>query len=250
VRVKQIYTSTSVSLFGERMIKKYGLVPYSNVSEPVLIYGMYKNEDYELLKKTKCLVLWCGSDARVINPGRAEILKNHPARHIAKSRDIHKTLKDWGIRSTIIPVTSTMPTISVKPRGKKVYCYIGSDTPAMKMKYKLSLIKGLQSGLPFKFIIVTYRQYPHETVMKLYRQCFIGIRLLDHDGLSNTILEMGLMGRRTISNSGLSCAIPWRRKTDLAKIIFTEYKQRRSDNTAISEATRKYIDIGDKWLEI
>jgi len=250
VRVEQIYTSSSVIYFGDKMMNKYGLVPYSDESKPVLIYGMYKDRDYELMQKTKCLVIWCGSDARIINPGRAKILNKYPARHIAKSKDIYYSLKAWGVKSEIIPVTATMPTISVKPRGDKIYCYIGSDSPGMKRKYNLNLIEGLQKGLPYKFIITTYRQYPHETVMKFYRQCFIGIRLLEHDGLSNTILEMGMMGRRTISNSGLPCAIPWRRKQDLARIIIEEYKIRHTDNTAISKATSKFIDIGDSWLEI
>lgn len=250
MRVKQIYTSGSVRLFGERMMRKYDLVPFTDGSQPTVIYGMYKDADYELLQKVKAIVIWCGSDARIINPARAEILKKYPAKHYSKSKSVYNALKTWGIETEILPITSTSPTISCKPRGRAVYCYIGNDSPGMRKKYRMNILKGLEAALPYKFIYAYYDKYSQEEIMKIYRRCFIGIRLLEHDGLSNSILEMGLMGRRTVSNSGLPCAIPWRRSGHIANIINEEFKTKHKANRWISDATRKYIDIGDKWLEI
>lgn len=249
MRIQQFRSSNNVRYFAQRMMDKFSLVRFTDYSEPVILYGMYKDEDYELLQKTKGTVIWCGTDATVVNSKRADIIKAHPHRHIAKSKQVQNTLRKWEIDSELIPVTSTPLNIECKPRGNAIYAYVCSDNPVMHTKYKMPILKKLESELPYKFIYTTIKKHNAEDLLMVYEKCFIGIRLLDHDGLSNSILEMGLMGRRTISNSGLPGTIPWGSFKTIKYNIEREFASRKEDNKAISEAVRNFIDIDDQWLE-
>lgn len=249
MRIQQFRSANNVRYFAQRMMDKFSLVPFTDESEPVILYGMYKDEDYELLQRTKGTVVWCGTDAMVVNQKRSEIIKAYPHRHIAKSKQVQDSLKMWKIDSELIPVTSTPLTIKCKPRGQHIYAYVCSDNDVMYRKYKMSILKKLQTDLPYKFIFTTIKKFKPDELMGIYEKCFIGIRLLDHDGLSNSILEMGLMGRRTISNSGLPGTIPWGGMKGIKLNIQKEFAQRKQNNRAISEEVRKFIDIDDQWLE-
>lgn len=229
---------------------KFDLIPFTDESQPVVLYGMYKDEDYELLKRVKGVIVWCGTDAKVVNVKRAEILKSRPdVKSFAKSKQVYESLKHWGVESEIIPITSTPLNIGVKPRGGCVYAYVCSVNEKMYVKYKMNVLKKLARELPYKFIFTTIKKYKRKELMKIYERCFIGIRLLDHDGLSNSILEMGLMGRRTISNSGLPGTIPWVNYKGIKNAIIREYRHRKQDNKVIHNAIKKYISIDDLWLE-
>lgn len=249
MKIKQFRSSNNVRYFAQRMMDKFSLVPFTDESEPVILYGMYKDPDYDLLQKTKGTVVWCGTDAMVVNKARAEIIKAHPHRHIAKSKQVQESLWLWKIESELIPVTSTPLNIKCKPRGHMIYAYVCSDNDVMYRKYKMPILKRLERDLSYKFAFTTIKKYRPEDLLNVYEKCFIGIRLLDHDGLSNSILEMGLMGRRTISNSGLPGTIPWGIYKNIKLTIQKEYANRKQDNRQISNAVRKFIDIDDQWLE-
>ena len=244
--------SSHSAFFAERMKRKFGLSEFTDWDQPVVLYGMYKDEDFDALKKIKGgVIVWCGTDARVLNASRAAILKSRPdVRSYAKSKDVYSSLIKWGVRSEILPVTSTELNIEVKPRGEWVYCYVCSDNDKMYAKYKMSILKKLAKELKYKFIFTTIKKYKPKDLMRVYEKCFIGVRLLDHDGLSNSILEMGLMGRRTVSNSGAPGTIHWGSFKKLKNTIINEYRHRKQDNHLIHDEVRKYIDIGDKWLEV
>ena len=249
MRIKQFRCANNVRYFAQRMMDKFSLVPFVDESEPVILYGMYKDEDYELLKKTKGTVVWCGTDAMVVSQKRADIIKAHPHRHIAKSKQVQSSLRKWKIDSELIPVTSTPLDIQCKPRGNMVYAYVCSDNHVMYSKYRMPILQRLSQDLPYKFIFTTIKKYKSDELLAIYEKCFIGVRLLDHDGLSNSILEMGLMGRRTISNSGLPGTIPWGGYKVLKQNVEKEYAHRKEDNKTIPDAVRKFIDIDDQWLE-
>ena len=94
MRIQQFRSANNVRYFAQRMMDKFSLVPFTDESEPVILYGMYKDEDYELLQKTKGTVIWCGTDAMVVNQKRADIIKAYPHRHIAKSKQVQNSLRN------------------------------------------------------------------------------------------------------------------------------------------------------------
>jgi len=251
-RVNQIKVSSSVTTFASRLMDKFDLAPYSNPTAPCVVYGVYKADDYEFIAAAAMplIIVWCGTDAVLVNDAKAKIINSKGAINYAKSMEVLRTLKKKGIRASFMPITPTSADIACKPRGKGVYCYIGNSTPGMYKKYKVANIKRLEGLLPFKFYYAHFNTYSRDELMKIYEQCFVGVRLLDHDGLSNSILEMGLMGRRTISNSRLPCAIQWRNMTDVYDAIKKEYQYRNDDISELSKKVKNYIDIGDKWLYV
>lgn len=250
MRINQIRFSPSVKSFQDKMLNKFNLRLFNNPDEPVVMYGLYKQEDYDFLQNytNTVHVLWCGSDAMIAVGPRVDVIKKSGCVNIAKNKTIHDTLKSKGINSKIIPVTPTPLDIEPQKKGNKVYCYICSSSPGMERKYKISVLKRLQTMVPYEFVYTYHNSYSRKQLMKIYKDCFIGIRLLDHDGLSNSIIEMALMGRRTISNNPIPGAIPWRKGIPIPKLIDIEYK--RNDTERVHKEMKKYIDIGDKWLEI
>ena len=253
MRVNQIRVSRNVRFFGSRMEKKFTLRTFDDFTAPVVMYGIYNEDDYEFFEKFKppVITLWRGTDALVVNPARAErLMRKKDCRHYAVSSDVQRSLARWGVASKILPVTSTDPAIQCEPRGNWVYCYISSKNPVMLEKYKVKVLKRLEKDLRRKFVYTTLHGYNYADLLSVYRKSFVGVRFLDHDGMSNSILEMGLMGRRTVSNSGLPYTIPWKNYEGIKKAIQKEWSKKNEDNKMISEAYKKLIDIGDKWLEL
>ena len=253
MRVNQIRVSRNVKFFGPRMEKKFNLRPFDDPTAPVVMYGIYNEDDYTFFDtfKPPIIALWRGTDALVTNPARAiRLLRRSDCKHYAVSKDVQRSLARWGVDSKMLPITSTDPAIKCEPRGNWVYCYHSSKHPVMLEKYKIKVLRKLEKDLRRKFVYTTLHGRNYEDLMGVYKKSFVGVRLLDHDGMSNSILEMGLMGRRTISNSGLPFTIPWSNYESIKKAIKKEWSARHEDNKMISEAYRKLIDIGDTWLEL
>ena len=254
MKINQIRFSRNVKFFTDRMMQKFSLLPYTDTTIPVVMYGIYNVDDFSFYQthKPAIIVLWRGTDAKILDKEKARIiLSKKNVRHYAGSQIVKQSLTKWGIRAEIKPITSTSLNIQPELKGDCVYCYICSNNPLMSDKYKYNDLKKIAGSLPYNFVFTTQRQYNFKDLTDIYRKCFVGVRLLDHDGMSNSILEMGLMGRRTISNSGLPHTIRWKSITDVIQAINTQYKQRKLDDyKTISRDYRKLIDIGDSWLQI
>ena len=249
--IKQLQVSGSVKFFADKMMRKYDLVPCTDIKKPVIIFGLYNGADYSFYSAANVhVVVWCGTDARMMQISKAAIIKKKNVRHYAMSIIVKKSLQSYGIKAELAPITPTMPDIDPERRGDSVYCYIGNGHPAITIKYRIDMLKKLEASLPYKFIYTTFNKYTRDELMDVYKQCFIGLRLLDHDGLSNTILEMGMMGRRTISNNGIPYTIRWKGFDDIKASIINEYKHRGEDNTGISRDIKAYITIDDSWKRL
>lgn len=253
MKVNKIRVSAGVKFFTKRMMDKFNLTVLNDNTSSVVVYGMHRAEDYTFFEAHKPfkIVLWRGTDALKMNKEKANIiLKDKNSKHYAISENVELSLARYNIKSQILPITSTLPDIKCAPRGDMVYCYIGSGVPSTLIRYKMQVLKRLEHGLPYKFIYTKFDKYSYEDLLEVYKKCFVGVRLLDYDGMSNSILEMGLMGRRTISNSALPYTIKWHDERDIRKSIEKEYLARGEDNKYIHDAYLKLIDIGNKWLEI
>jgi hypothetical protein len=61
-KIKQVHISESVSFFSEKIKKKYNLKNYSNKDEPSIFWGMYRDEDINILSNTIQNLLLFGED--------------------------------------------------------------------------------------------------------------------------------------------------------------------------------------------
>ena len=235
-------------------IEKYDMLPYDDRKAPAVFSGIYFSH---MLKKLidhegPAVAIWRGADiswALKVKPEYIEQIKaKKNITHIAPSSFIENTLKEANIPHTPLPVVARKND-DIKPcgLGNMVYAY-----NATSPKYGGGIFEQVRDKLKrFHFIVCNYKTYTREQLLNIYASCFIGVRFTDHDGLSNTVVEMGLMGRRVIWNGNTPNAIPWSRD-DIGQIVKTvnmEYENREKfDYLAIAKQMEDYLNISDDFL--
>jgi len=123
--------------------------------------------------------------------------------------------------------------------------------------YNGGIYQKIKEALPeYNFIETNSHTYSREQVLEMYKKSFIGLRFTEHDGLSNTVCEMGLMGRRMIHNGDTPNCIPYEKNNinDIIESIKHEYwhaKNPMGDNleaNGVSVFMQKYLNINEDFL--
>ena len=255
-RISQAFVSTALNSFRERFLAKYGLQPYKDERKPALFFGCYtyKRPDIDIVKKHKNLavVVWGGSDAMSIKLNRYHpVLYGPNVRHVAISRFISEDLSEMGVSHWYLPVTpSTVRQFEPCPLGDMVYVYSAHSAP---QKYGEAIANQVAKKVPGVKFLFRYANPPGHTpndqIQDDYAKCFCALRLTRHDGLSNTVVEMGLMGRRCVWNGWLSNAVPWSGIDGIAKFINREKEKIGKMYPAISEAVKRDLELPANWLD-
>jgi hypothetical protein len=250
MRITQARVSNGIGTFKDAYLKRYGLVEDRSLFRPIVLFGMYHDDDYQfyLSHRKQKIVVWCGSDSMMLNNRRAAILRlRKEAIHIAKSKFISDDLKKYNIPHTVLPVTWQVPDLRPAPKGDRIYHY-GEGRNNL---YGNSYLPLIEERTGFSIIKTTANTFTREELRKVYADCFIGLRLTKHDGVPNTVVELGMMGRRCLYNGGLPNAIPWININDICESIVNEFNRREvGDMEKVSGEILRYIDIGDEWLNI
>ena len=231
--IRHIRVSDALTYMKDAMFQRWGLSDAKR-GVPVVMLGIYTKEDARFFNTHKghVTVLWAGSDANKKHTLRRK------ARHIAKSECICRRLRARGIRSEVIPVTSVLPHVNIQPAGDKIFFY------GKGKKYGEQYIDEVERRTGIEVIRTRLGMY--DDMDAVYRQCFIGLRLTPRDGLPKTVIEMGLMGRRSVFNGGLPGSIPWRGVDDICKSIMAEKGKVHED---VAKQMYNYIDISNEWLK-
>lgn len=246
MRITQCHVSKSIEQFREPLKDKYALTEIIDILQPVVFFGMYRDEDVELIKTLKGILVWCGSDSIAIPEEWLPILKDEKIIHIAKSKFISDDLNKFDIPHTILPITPTSPTSGIVcPRGDDMYFYYSASCADF---YGMYLTEGVKKRTGLKIHRVAHGDMNPIEVIETYKKCFLGLRLTAHDGLPNTVLELALMGRKSIHNGEMPCAIPYKDVDDICESVMREYDSRHEPNEYIAQATKDYLNIGDAWL--
>lgn len=247
MRITKARVSYSVRTFKQKFLDRYKLTNIDNDTDPVVMFGMYKPEDFEFYRKHKgkVIALWCGSDGMKITSERVNIIKSRKATHVVSSKFTADDLTRWGIPYKVVPFTPALPDLKVKPRGDHIYHY-GTRGDF----YKLSWVPKIEKYTKLKVIKAGHDTYTRKELIKVYENCFIGLRLTDHDGLPTTVVELGLMGRRCIHNGNTPHSLPYTNMFDVCDHILEEYRNRKDCNKKISTDWHNYINISDEWLHI
>jgi len=246
-RIKQCYSA--FGQFGSALRKKYGIGKYVDRMAPALIYGCYDSQVEKVLLKHEgyAVVLWAGSDLLRFSK-RADMVQkvkdNPKIAHIARSNFLENTLSKIGIKAFKLPVVpKDNSDIEPKPAGDCIFMYHPTGT-----KYTGGIYKYLREKLPHIQFLESKGQndHPREELLKIYEQCFLGLRFTKHDGLSNIVVEMGLMGRPMIWNGDTPNAINFSDKEDVLKKIEELYDNRNNfDYLGLAKEMKEYLDIGD-----
>lgn len=256
MRIKQLYCNFGKG-FKEAFSKKYQMINYTDTLSPAVFFGCVAHRDLGVVynHRSLCVIIWAGSDIKAISDDRdvpinsiwIQMLKNRSnIKHIAISKWIAEDLDQLGIKYYRLPILPhDNKDILIQPPGESIYMYQPES-----IIYNGGIYKEVKSNLPYNFIETTVHSYSREELMDVYSNCFIGMRFTQHDGLSNTVCEMGLMGRRMINNGDAPNCIPYTDINDIITSVNQEYIKSRDLNHIrhISETMRDYLEIKDDFL--
>lgn len=279
--VKQVYMNKILqNTFLDDMKQQYQLREYDNDYEPAIFYGLMNDDDVSALEKNKSLkiIIWVGGDINfsinrdkktslMVRKKVERILKISNIRHISISSFITRSLQLLQVPFKIVPFMG-INFDAYKPviKGPCIYLYTALCS---ENYYGLRFYKRLMDKYKGVQFIVTcclyYYQYllknpnkmkygikyytKEQLINEVYPQCFIGLRLTDHDGLSATVQELGLMGIKSIHNGCSPSALNYETYEDICAHIDREMKLIGTCNEELPNKVRNYLSIDSKFFE-
>jgi len=260
MRIKQFYCHFGIG-FKEGIRAKYGLTDYEETPDryaPLLMVGCYNFRQIGLvetivLTSPLVVILWCGSDAESFIKQENQFWfdrwrENPQIKHIAASHWIADDLDKIGFKYVKLPITlHDYKDIKPAPLGDSVYMY----KPGSKL-YNGGIYQEIKEVLPYNIIEAVPTSYSREEMMEVYKNCFIGLRFTEHDGLSETVCEMGLMGRMVIHNGDTPNCIHYDKENidEIINAIHFEWKHAAMYNKTqeLAKQMQGYLNIGEDFL--
>lgn len=201
--------STGIAFFEPGFRANYSLGVYGGRG-PVAQFGMYFMEDYMfvLSRKDPVVVMWCGNDARrtTMFPFMFDkLLAFGDARHVAGSPQVAGELAKVGITAEVVPFTPSLhmagPALPLDPRH--AYHYGSRDDYNRGVAEEACKL----AGIPL--VVADHGTYGPADLLEVYRGTLMGLRLTEHDGLPTTVVDLGLLGRRSVFNGDLPHVAKW-----------------------------------------
>lgn len=252
MRIRQ--ANVTSRFFRDAFKNKFNLGNYVNTNRPVIFFGCYqKNYPYVFSHNGLCVIIWAGSDSMHLanNPYLARRFKSKTnIKHIAISNFISDDLTKAGIEHRVIPIVPfDNYDLRPAPLGNGIYFYSSHINPEF---YGSEIVEKIKRNFPNNKFYTCYAKppdcIPRAEIKKIYEKCAIGLRLTPHDGLSNTVIEMGLMGRKCIWNGKSPNAIPWKYVIDICENIEKELKRVGQTDLVMAEKVRKFLCINHDFL--
>lgn len=242
------------NFFKQGFFSKYLLKYYTNPNQPAIFFGCYPRQVRVVLgHQAPGVVVWIGSDALMAReqPERyAPMLQRADLRHIALSQMVSNTLKGIGIENTIVPLTPfTYEGFEPTAMGRHAYFYNPNKNPQLYGRQWVAKASPLITHSGVSLYHSTTHNIVREEMPWVYSQCFCNLRLTSHDGLSNTVVEMALMGRHSLWNNPVPGATPWKDEYDIIRFVERE-RQRKHPDLQLREEMLDYLNVGNEWMLI
>ena len=224
MNLKQIYISPDLGHL-DRICSIYNLVVGRNISNPILLFGLYNLRDYEVLTshRSDVYIMWGGTDECILQPDIQKFIVSSPhVYHIAISKDIQSRLQKKGFsRITYVPLdlTNRKVFVPVQKKGDKIFIYNGYNK-GQEQKYGKAIYEQVMDRLPqYEYILSNeLGGIPNEKMADVYRECFIGLRLTEHDGNANMVGELCAMKIPVIHNIS-DYGLKWKTVEDVISLI-------------------------------
>lgn len=263
MRITQARVSRAISTFEPTFKAKFGLADYTNPRRPAIFFGCYhgNREDTQAVATHRGLAVfvWGGTDAKQAScptsgssrQDYACVMANQNVRHVAISKSIVEDLRQLGVAFWFVPICPTdVSRFSCQPVGDAVYFYGSHNHPSRYGQHIFDEVRR-KLGKEIRFIEGYSRPPNHRKASQMpavYRSSLMGLRLTGHDGLSNTVIELGLMGRRCVWNGWAPNAIPWENADDVVETIREEKARAGRRYPKLARQVRQYVEIPDDWL--
>lgn len=250
MRIKQAFVGAT--FFKQGFLSKYKLNLYKDPAQPAIFFGCYPKQ-VKLVEGhlVPAVVVWLGTDALYAKSKAehyARMLDRTDIRHIALSQMVSNTLGSIGVKNTIVPLTPfTYEGFEPTPLGQHVFFY--NPNLNAHLYGREWAAKAQRLGNDIHFYHSTARDIPRGQMPWAYTQCFCNLRLTSHDGLSNTVVEMALMGRRSLWNNPVPGATPWKDEFDIIRFVERE-RQRQQPDLQLREEMLDYLNVGNDWMRI
>lgn len=229
--ITQLYVSESLKQFKDRFKKKYNLNDYQFRIKNTLFFGLYNQNDFEILKKHdgKKILILGGSDLENIK----KIKNSYNVILLSISKNIYERLSKLKIKSILVDFNLVNKNIfkPITNYGESIYLYDGfTKKNDNVIIYNTNLLNEVKKRLPqFKYIHSSDLNIKHELMNEVYKKCFIGLRLTKNDGNANTVQEFEAMNIPIIHNLS-DYGIKWDNIDTIVNIILSKYKELKIDN--------------------
>ena len=281
MRITKLYCPWDTTNFGPQMLKKYGMEYYDPYARnqrtlPMVAFGCYgKGTKVDIMNhQGLCVIVWSGSDSTRLHEYNEFVryLLDNSDRvfHIAHSHWIQTDLKYFKIPYIDKVVFPTdLSGYKFEPQiGTRVYHY---GSKQREWYYGSHLMRKLRSRWEKpqhypKVEITNAGGYSREELYEIYKDCFVGVRLTEHDNMALSCVEMGLMGRRSIFNGNIPCAIEYGQNYTtydpgtrrqwvyqdeglLGKVASMILTMDRKPDPVLAEEMREFVFDNEDWLD-
>jgi hypothetical protein len=145
-----------------------------------------------------------------------------------------------------LPVSATKPDPRPCKAGDFVYWYTSDRSPSSLEYYGYQHLAEIRRRTGLTIIEASLDQYDKRALNGIYQECFAGLRLTKFDGLPNTVLEMGLLGRPCIYNGDIPTSVHYSSVRDICFELLRLYRDRHKYNQ-IAHTISNYITLPESW---
>jgi hypothetical protein len=240
MRITQGYVSKSVDDFP--FLSSYNLDEYYDSAAPCIFFGCYRYEDVKIITRHKGLavIFWCGQDAVDFAAFDAITHCHHATYH----QNIYQLLKDK-VKIHLLYPRDFGSSVEITPLGDKIYAYVPATAPTY---HGSEIIKQLKKN--YEIIIgdgtIPQDQWRGGRCNEFYNPSFIGLMLSSFAGGGSSIVEMGLRGRKCVTNVfNLPHTITWETVEDVEHAIETEAANIGMVNNDLASEVSRFLDTGE-----
>ena len=242
MKITQASIAESVIFFKEGLFDKWKFEEYHNENNPCLFFGVdYQVEKINNHKGLKIVYIISPYDSKfltkLINSENLYII-NSPYldyKRTYKIKNIEIELKDYSM-------------FQPNKMGDKVYSYIGWEW--RKDEFKLDQLKEIQKNINYEIVYGIRPGINHfhnitNHKSEFYDNCFVNLNLSKGTGMT-TVRELGLMGRKTIMNTGYNfpSILKYKDTEDIINLINKE-----SVKIGTIQDSINCHNVGEEWLE-
>lgn len=247
--INQIKISSNLSYMADRIKKAYNLDDYIDRHKPSLFYGIFNDEDIQSIRdhKEKKYVLWDGEDILHLKKEKDDHLriisriKRIPdIIHISPSAAVYTILQSHGIYSSRATINFSFNDDKfeniLSKFGNNVLIYNGfnSDITDDNDRFNKKIYEQLIKKMPdIKFLFTNKLKLSYNDIFRIYKECFIGLRLCKLDGVSQFVTDLLKLGIPVIHNGEYENTIKWKTIDDIITTIRSV--------APIKELPKKYI---------
>jgi hypothetical protein len=117
-----------------------------------------------------------------------------------------------------------------------------------------------------EILITGHNAYTQSELYEVYKDCFIGVRLTEHDNMALSCVELGLMGRYSIFNGNIPCAINypcepytwnplhrrqwvWQDESLMGVVGGMILETDREPSKELAEEMKEFVHDNEDWLD-